>query len=236
MIIRLSAFALILAAAPAAAAERSYSVGSFDRIRVEGPFDVRLATNGSPGARAEGDRRVTDDLVIRVEGTTLIVRAGVNGWGEQTSAASAGAPVITLSTQTIRSASVTGAGRLAITGPVRGQRIDLTLTGTGQLAVAGLDADQLNATLAGSGSMALGGKGARVRLLTSGSGTIDATPLSASDLTVRLDGTGETRATARFTANVTSTGIGGVTIYGSPACTVKAAAGGPISCGKLPAP
>jgi hypothetical protein len=236
MIRTLPALALIFLAGPAQAAERTYSIGSFDRIRVEGPFDVRLAIGPSPGARAEGDRHATDDLDIRVEGTTLIVRAGVSGWGEQPVAGATGAPVITVSTATIRSAAVIGGGRLSIDGPVRGQRIDLSLTGSGSLGVAGLEADQLYVTLLGSGDIALAGRAAKVHLSTSGPGRITAAPLVAGDLTLRLDGNGETQVTARYTANVTTTGIGAATVYGTPACTVKAVAGGPISCGKLPQP
>ena len=44
----------LTAALPAAAAERSYTLTSFDRIRVEGPFAVDLVTNRSPFARATG--------------------------------------------------------------------------------------------------------------------------------------------------------------------------------------
>lgn len=107
---------------------------------------------------------------------------------------------------------------------------------SGAIDAAALDADQLNATLVGSGGIKLGGRAAKVRLMTNGTGGIDAVPLKADDLILLLDGPGEIRATARFTANVTSTGLGSVTVYGKPACTVKAVAGGPVSCGKLPTP
>ena len=230
------AFALLFASAPVQAAERNYSVGSFDRIRVEGPFDVRLATNTSPDASAEGDPKVIQDLDIRVEGTTLIVRAGMGGWGEQPRAGATGATVVSVSTGIIRRATVIGGGRLTIAGPLRGQRIDLSLTGSGSLAVSGIEADQLFVTLLGSGDIALAGKAAKVNLNTSGPGTIAAVPLAAGDLILRLDGNGETRVTALYTANVTTTGIGAATVYGKPACTVKAVAGGPISCGQQPAP
>jgi hypothetical protein len=230
------AFTLLLALAPAHAAERNYSIGSFDRIRVEGPFDVRLATNASPGASAEGDPKATQNLDIRVEGTTLIVRAGLSGWGEQARAGAAGATVISVSTATIRRATVIGGGRLTIAGPLRGQRIDLSLTGSGSLAVSGIEADQLFVTLLGSGNIALAGKAAKANLNTSGPGTIAAAPLAAGDLVLRLDGNGETHATALYTADVTTTGIGAATVYGKPACTVKAVAGGPVSCGQLAAP
>ena len=100
------------------------------------------------------------------------------------------------------------------------------------MTLTGADADQLIATVIGSGSMTLGGRAAKVRLLTSGAGGIAADRLLADDLTVRVEGTGATSAAARYTANVTTAGIGGVTVLGTPACTVKSLAGGPIQCGR----
>src|SRR5437868_11888372 len=101
---RFALFALLFLAGPAQAAEHIYSIGSFDRIRVEGPFDVRLVIAPSPGARAEGDRQAIDNLDIRVEGMTLIIRAGVSGWGEQPVAGTSGAPVVSVTTAAVRSA------------------------------------------------------------------------------------------------------------------------------------
>lgn len=220
----------ITAAAPAAAAERSFSVSSFDRIRIEGPFEVRIATGQAPGAKAVADTRSLDVLDIRVEGTTLIVRLSGEGWGERPRTATT-APVVTLRTPALRAAVVNAGGRVTITG-MKGQRLDLSVNGSGALAVTGVETDQLNATVIGTGTIALAGRAARAQLLMNGPGAIDATALGVNDLTVRLDGTGETKAAARYTAIVTTTGLGRVTVAGSPACTVKAIAGGPVSCGK----
>ena len=223
----------MLIAAPAQAADRRYAVTNFDRIRIDGPFDVRLATRSPPSARIAGTVRASDAIAVRVEGTTLIVSAGPRGWGEVPSVGTPSAPVIHLGTPTLLSATVIGGGQLRIDGLMRGQRIDLQVTGSGGLVAGGLDADQLNATLLGSGTMTLGGRGGRVRLLSSGAGTIDAAALRGDDVTVRLDGSGSTQASARYTADATSTGVGAVTIYGKPACRVKAVVGGPISCGEI---
>jgi hypothetical protein len=56
-------------------------------------------------------------------------------------------------------------------------------------------------------------------------------PLTVSDLVVRLDGPGETQASARFTADLTSTGLGRIVVSGGAKCTTNAQAGGPILCG-----
>lgn len=222
----------LLMSAPSLAADRSYVVTSFDRVRVDGPFDVQLTMRQAPTARVDGSTAAADRIAIRVEGTTLIVSAGTGGWNAMPPSGTAGAPVVRIATQGLRSATVIGGGRLRVSGPVQGQRIDMQVTGSGSVAMPALDADQLNATLLGDGSMTLGGRGGRVRLLTSGAGTIDAASLRGDDVTVRLDGAGATRVTARYTADATSTGVGAITVYGKPACKVKAVAGGPISCGE----
>ncbi|OYY79536.1 MAG: hypothetical protein B7Y43_00130 [Sphingomonas sp. 28-62-20] len=216
--------------AAANAAERNYSVSSFDRIRVEGPFDVRLGTNQPPGGHAEADARTLDLLTLQVEGTTLIVRLSSNGWGESPQAART-APVITLRTPSLRSALVNAGGKLAIT-PMKGQRLDLAVNGSGAISAAGIDADELYATVIGTGTIKLAGRTARAQLLSNGSGAIAAEALTVNDLIVRLDGTGETHAAARFTAKITTNGLGKVTVDGNPACTVTALAGGPIICGR----
>lgn len=225
------AFLLGVAASP----DRGYVVTTFDRVRVDGPFDVHVATRGAPMARAVGPADSTDGLDIRVEGTTLIVRAGPRGWKALAKPGSADAPVIYLRTTDLRGATVIGGGKLEITGPVRGQRVDLQVTGAGSLSVLGLDVDQFVASLLGDGTMKLGGRAAQARLSVSGAGALQASALTVNDLILRLDGPGSATTSARYTAQVTTTGVGAATVYGKAACKVKAVAGGPIACG-VPAP
>lgn len=230
MIRRLAPLALLLPAAPAPAAERDFAVGSFERVRVDGPFRVRITTGGSPRARASGDRRLLERLVIAVNGGTLSVRLGAGGWGESSPARAGQPPEVTLSTPRLASLAIT-AGAEARVSRMAGQRLDLAVTGAGALSVERVEADALNATLIGTGKITLAGRANRARLLTNGPGTMDAGALAVKDLVVRLDGAGETRAGATYTAQVTSTGLGRVTIVGNAKCTVKATAGGPVVCG-----
>lgn len=227
--------AALTTAAPAAAQDRRrYIVTGFDRVRVDGAFDVQIVTRSPPGALAIGPIAATDTLDIRVEGTTLIVRSAPRESGERRAVVAAVPVRVLLTTQNLRSATVIGGGRLEIVGALDGQRLDLQVTGSGALTATGIATDQANALLLGSGAMTLGGRSARLRLSVSGPGAIDAAGLTGDDLVLRLDGPGSVTAHARYTANVLTTGIGAATVYGAPACTVKAVAGGPVSCGVTP--
>lgn len=230
MTLRFLPLSLVLLATSASAAGRSYIVTNFDRIRVDGPLEVRMTVGPGSSGSADGDPRALDDISLDVQGTTLIVHRTANGWGEQRSDKSAGPIVITVTAPVLRSAVVIGGGKLAIAGPVRGQRIDLQVTGTGTIDARGLDADEFTTTLIGSGNISLAGAVRRARLMTNGTGSIAAQGLVANDLTIRLDGPGETRANARFTADLTSTGLGHIAVTGGARCVKHAVAGGPIDC------
>lgn len=220
---------LLLLAAPAGAAERHLDLQDFDRIRVEGPFEVHLATRGVPGGRVAGLPAAADSVEVRIEGRTLVVRPATSdgtGGGRPHDA-----PIVYLRTTDLRGAGVVAGGRLEITGPVRAERVDLQVTGSGTIAAATLDAEQLVATLIGTGTLTLGGRAAHARLLVNGAGALDAAPLQTDDVVVRLDGTGSIRTSARYVANVMTSGVGTVTVYGKPKCTVKAVSDGPVVCG-----
>src|SRR5215218_2218967 len=73
--------AAALLAAPAGAATRNFGISSFDRIRVDGPFKVRLKTGTAPFATASGDSAALDRIKIDVQGSTLVVKSSQSAWG-----------------------------------------------------------------------------------------------------------------------------------------------------------
>ena len=217
-------------ACPAAAADRSYVLTNFDRVRVDGPFDVRLTVGPGSAGRAEGEQRTLDGVEVAVQGGTLTIRRAAGVWGQQ-EAGSATPVVVTVSTPQLRGASVLGGGRLTVRGRVRAARLDLQVTGAGTLAIAGIDADAVAVGVIGNGAMTLAGRAGEARLLSNGGGTIAAGSLDAGSVSVVSEGTGETRASARFVADVTNKGLGLVAITGNPKCTVRQASVGPVQCG-----
>ena len=215
----------------ASAEDRTVGVGSFSRIRIEGGFDVRVL-DGSPRARISGERSAIEAVDLQVSGTTLVIRRSINSsWSERPVTAGRGAVTIALTTSGLEAATVTGGARVEI-ARMRGRRVDLSVAGAGGITVANVRADQVVAQVVGAGSIALAGTTGSARLTTNGPGTIDADKLDAGDLVVRLDGLGATTARARYTATIDNSGLGLVSVAGSPKCTVRAGAGGPVACGR----
>lgn len=219
----------LASAGPADAAERSFTVTSFDRIRVEGAFAVTVTSNRGPSIRASGSPAALDEVVARVEGRTLLLRRSENGWGGYPGQ-TRGPIRIAVTVAQLGAASLTGSGSLAI-DTMRGQRIDLVLDGSGRLDLARVETDRLTATLVGSGTVAVAGKVADARLTVRGSGTVEGADLSVSDAIVTADGAPTVHLSARRTASVQANGSGSISIAGRPACTVRNTGTGQVACG-----
>ena len=226
----LPALLLLTLSAAAPAAERKLFLSSFDRVRVEGPFRVTVAAGRTPGGTVSGDGDQLDGLEVRQEGSTLAIRRPLQRWRAQAAAEVAQPITVALTTPALSAINVIGAGEVTASAG-KASRLDLSVAGTGAIAATGIDAAEVNATSIGNGRITLAGRAARAKLVANGAGAIQAEELDASEVTVLLDGPGEATARARYTANVTNTGLGHVVILGSPKCAVKAAAGGPVSCG-----
>ena len=225
-------FALIaaaLGATAAAAADRRYAVQDFDRIVVEGPFLVRIATGRSTSAIAQGSQQSLDGVIVDVQGTTLRVRRNQTAWtGTPTRAVPPA--TITLVARTLRSARVVGSGQLEISG-VAGQRIDLVVQGSGRLSATGIEADNLSVGLSGSGSIDLAGTAETFTADLQGSGSLLAPELSIETGTLSVVTTGNVALHARREITINANGLGEIVIAGRPACTVRGPGASEVRCG-----
>jgi hypothetical protein len=225
----IAAFAAVLAAAPAGAADRTYPVTDFDSVRVEGPFEVSLATGLSSHVQASGAPEALERLSVEVEGRTLRIRVNPSAWGGYPGQ-SPGRVRIVAATRDLVRASVVGSGSLDV-DKARGLRLDLAVGGSGHLKVRALEADNLNVGLVGSGQIGLGGHARQMRATIQGSGDLDGAALRADDLILGADTAGSIILGPARTAKVRATGAGDVTIGGTPACTVDAKGAGRVLCG-----
>ncbi|MFC7536123.1 GIN domain-containing protein [Sphingomonas sp. GCM10030256] len=217
----------IAAGTPALAAERNFSVTTFDRVRVEGPFAVSLSTGRAVSAKASGSPQALDGVAVEVQGRTLIVRPNRSSWGGYPGKP-AGPVRIALSTHDLAAAIVNGAGSLTI-DRVKGLAFESMVQGSGSVAIGDVAVDRLSAGLDGSGSMQAAGKALKVTAMVRGSSSFDGSGLSAKDATVGAEGPATVQLTVTNTAQVTAAGLATVTLAGRPACTAKASGSASVS-------
>jgi hypothetical protein len=215
--------------APASAAERRYSVTDFERVTVEGPYVVRLVVGRPSSAAARGPQDSIERVSIDTVGQTLRIRPNRSGW-TGSPGAQQGVVEVTLTTRTLRSARVIGAGRLDI-DRAAGLRLDIGLEGSGRLVVTNIAADNLYLALRGAGRLEVAGRAEAVYADILGSGDLDGAALAAENATVTAGTTGTISLGASRTARITANGVGEVAILGRPACTVRGLGAGQVRCG-----
>jgi len=213
---------LLTAAAPAD--ERSFMVGSFERVRVDGPFEVEIVI-GSPRATAIGERGSLDQVAVELHGDTLVVSPGA--FAQTSDKGTVPMPKVRVSVPTLRSVTINGAARVRVAA-MRGARIDLMLSGAGSLDVSAIKADEINANLTGTGAITLAGTAGKAALRNYGAGSIEADALTVGDARLLSNSSGNISVHVRYTAKADATGSGGIIISGKPECTLRGP--GPIEC------
>lgn len=93
----------------------------------------------------------------------------------------------------------------------------LTLSGSGQISVTGVQARQLTVLLPGSGLLTGSGTVTRLDVSLSGSGLAQLTGLEARDVHAVVSGSGLIRVTATHILNAIVSGTGAINYSGNPA-------------------
>lgn len=202
-------------ASPADAATRNFGITGFDRIRVDGPYKVRLTNGVAPFATASGSAAAIDRVAIEVMGRTLVVRTNPS-WGGYPGK-DLGPVEINIGTHELSSATLNGSGLLQI-DRVKGLNFELSVQGSGAAEIAYADVDNLRVALAGTAGAIVSGRAGKLKAAVRGISSLDATDLSAKDADIGAEGPATVKAQVAGDAKVTASGTATVSLAGNPAC------------------
>ena len=226
----LAALAALAIAAPASGATRNFGITSFERIRVDGPYKVRLTTGVAPFASASGSNAAIDRVAIDVQGSTLVVHANRSSWGGFPNE-TGGAAEIIIGTHDLKAAWLNGSGSLTISA-VKGLNFDLSAQGSGSVAIDRADVDHFRIHLYGTAAGTVAGRAGKLTALIRGVSSLDASGLTSKDATIGAEGPATVKAAVTNAAKITASGAATITLTGSPACTAKLSGSASVSgCG-----
>jgi hypothetical protein len=221
------AVAILAAAFPASAATRNFGISGFEKVRVEGPYKVRLTTGVAPFASASGSPAAIDKVAIEMRGNTLLVHSSSSSWGGYPGRDS-GPVQISLGTHDLSSAWLNGSGAMAI-DKVRGLKFDLSVQGAGAASIGAVNVDQLSVAVVGTGSASLAGQAGTVTAVVRGVSSLDAANLAAKDATIGAEGTANVAARVSNAVKVDGNGAVTIRLTGGPACTLRVGGSATVS-------
>jgi Putative auto-transporter adhesin, head GIN domain len=208
---------------------RSFAVGAFDAVSLEGSDDVHIVRGAAMSVVANGTPAVLDKLDIRVEGSTLKVGRKRSNWSM--SWQSDRGATITVTVPAITAAAVAGSGDMSV-DTVNGDAFTAAVAGSGALRLASVAVKRAKLSVAGSGDLMAIGTADDSSLSTAGSGDIDAIRLASRRITASAVGSGNIQASASESATISIAGSGDVAVRGTEKCVISKIGSGDASCSR----
>lgn len=195
------------------------SVSAFSRIRLEGPFNLRVSKTGIPSVIVRADDNLLSLVSTEVEGNTLVIRSrpGYSMRSRQ--------PLLVMvGTDNLAAVDMRGSGAVWVQG-VKGERFELQLSGSGDAKLSELDLHTLAVGLAGSGDITAQGRCDDAQLSIAGSGDLRMAELQTQRVTVSIAGSGNASVHAALAINARVFGSGDVRYSGNPGSVKSNVAG-----------
>ncbi|MFK7841080.1 MAG: DUF2807 domain-containing protein [Sphingorhabdus sp.] len=221
--------ASLLLSSAASAAERKFSLFGFDDIRIGNGVDVVLTSGKGPSARAKGEtRELLDRVSLQKNGKQLIVSVRPKSLdGDDYDADS---PVtLYLSSYAISNITHLGSGLVTL-DRLSGRTPRVRLGGFGTLKIAAIDADRVDVAMTGGGQMTMAGKVRDARLELQGASMFESPELTAEKLKLIQRGPASSRMRVTREVDISNSGTGQISISGKPNCTVRTDGAADILC------
>lgn len=206
---------------------RSFAVGPFDAVSLEGSDNARVVRGPALSVSATGPQRVLDLLNIRVERNTLKIdrKSGRTNWlrGDYRGA------MITVTMPMITAAGVAGSGDMTV-DRADGESFGAAVEGSGNLKVTSITVKRAQLAAEGSGNLTIAGTANDAAMAAEGSGNIDARGLVTQQATIAVEGSGDISATVRQRATIAVEGSGNVDVTGTDNCSIVKEGSGEARC------
>jgi len=188
------------------------SVGSFTEISLGSSAHV-VVTQGSPqNVAVEGSKADLADFETDVQGGKL--RLNFRNQEGQHNNKNHGPVTVYVTVPALKALRVGGSGKLEMSGPLQADALTLALSGSGDLVVPQVQAQQLETSVSGSGSVTVGGRATSNDIRISGSGQVKAHDLKTETSRARISGSGDAHVYASRTAEGSTSGSGKVYVAG----------------------
>lgn len=221
--------AALLIPAAARADTRDWTPAAFDRVESAGSYIVSIVPGPRAAVRADGDREELSRIRVRVDGGKLIIGSERGWWIGGMSYHKPIHLVVTTPTP-LRGASLSGSGTMSV-ARVDAPEFKAEISGSGDILLQQVSTRALATSIAGSGDVTATGHADKVSAEVAGSGRVKFADLRAVDLSAEIAGSGDLVAFATRSATISVMGSGNARIRGGAQCTVSKAGSGHVDCG-----
>lgn len=187
-------------------------ISDFTKLKVSGPFEVRLSHSDAGKVTIEGDENVLAVIDTEIADGTLTI-ATKDG---QPVKASIGHTIkIKLPYKDIEQITLTGCGTITNRGMLRSPKLKAAVDGPGNITIGVVSGD-VTAWVLGSGSIKIEGTTNTFSCKVVGSGTIKAEDLAAKEVVACISGSGDVKVNSEKAITGRIAGTGNIAFQGEP--------------------
>lgn len=195
---------------PRQEAEHQYAIVDFDRLEIGSDLHITVEKDNFFSVKASGDRRNIEDLVVRKEGATLVVR--YKNFRERRHDT-----FIHITMPGLASVNFSGASESRVDG-FTSETMDVYLSGA-SLCQINVNTPSLKVVLSGASYLSIRGAGQTMEADVSGSSAMKAFDFAVADASIAVSGASDAQIAASSALVVTATGASRVTYRGNPSVT-----------------
>jgi hypothetical protein len=209
-------FTFILTGIRVQAEEQTRKVDKFTSISLRISANVHLEQGENQNLKIVAKSSTLEEILTEVKDGELIIRFPNKNyfWNDF----HPGEITIYITTAEINKLAVSGSGDIVAEDEIKARSLNLAVSGSGNIKLMKLSAEQVENTISGSGNIYLAGKTAAEDLsaVISGSGNLKALNFNADDVNVKVSGSGNVSIEANKNLNVRVSGSGNVNYKGDP--------------------
>jgi len=190
--------------------EKARALGGFSKLRIDGPFDVKLTQAGTDQAVVVADDNIEPLVETVVEGDALVVRMKRDAGFKTRSA-----PLVRVDARALQSIAINGSGDLVVER-FKADSLNLNVIGSGDVHFGLVELKDLSVSISGSGDVRLAGRADQQSWTVSGSGDVDARALAGRVGKVSINGSGDVSVGVTEQLDVQLSGSGDLSYAGRP--------------------
>lgn len=173
--------------------ETVHNVTGFDEIEIGGVFEITITTGEDFRVYTSGHEKNVEDMTVNVEDGVLTLGHKKKNWSGKNGK----------DKSIILEISLPALNALSVGGVATGE-------------VTGIDADDFELNIGGVGDISLSGTCENLEVNIGGVGNINAKAFECENTEVNLAGVGDAQVYASESVEVSTFGVGSVTVWGKP--------------------
>ena len=172
----------------------------------------------------EGEKSLLDDIETEISGGKLVIKK--DNWRMNMN----DKVNIYITMPELTSLGVSGSGKAEIKDAVKAQNLNLSVSGSGKLMTASVNAADLSCSISGSGNILISGDGNvnKADISISGSGNYTGEPLKIGSVEISISGSGNCHCNVTESLSASVSGSGNVTYLGNPKIDARVSGSGHV--------